>query len=151
MITSIFLSILLAIPCQTEAVEEIDFPGAIKTKEEKVFRLPDGRKITVPIVNGYVPEINESRINGVLHRKFTFDTMTKYVGQTDYTKNPPKTEQPPVLPPVPIQNNDKKQIEDLQKQVKELQELLKSKNNTGRLKRPSEIKDNEAPTIIPKY
>ncbi|MEB3088280.1 hypothetical protein VJJ19_07565, partial [Parvimonas sp. D4] len=85
------------------------FPGVIRTWDEKLFKLPDGRRMRVPIINGYVPEINEKRVNGIIHRKFTFDTMTKYTGQTEFTNTPLKPPavvtppvQPPVLPPVPI-------------------------------------------------
>lgn len=168
-------SVLLLVPtismAQCSPSEQIEYSQQITSICRATVQMPDGRHISVPVVNGMLPDVQEYQQNGVVvTRLFTYKTQTKYNGGIPKYCSP--SQKPPVITeswdklkapqPVPVpeakKSPEKPKIadEDLSKSLSEIREQLRTLNielerlrNQPRiapavepmLKRPSEIKD----------
>lgn len=87
----------------------ICYDGTIYTKQYVKAKLPGGKYLEVPVINGYLPSIDHRTLSdGSLVRDFRYDCRIKYTGKTPVyepgsTCSKPPTEtvtQPPRRPPV---------------------------------------------------
>ena len=71
--------LLTAVPRQ-EIVYHIYFKGKIVSKEYVVAKTPSGAMIKVPVINGFVPEMQEQtdRSGVVVHRHFWYNTRIQF-------------------------------------------------------------------------
>jgi hypothetical protein len=59
--------------------EKIDYCGTIYSKVYVKAKMSDGKYLCVPVVNGYLPSIDEDYANGRYHRTYSYTKRVKYV------------------------------------------------------------------------
>lgn len=75
-------------PCQAYRLvtEEVTVPGTIQTESRVCITMPDGRRISVPVINGWLPEVKEVNCqDGSVVRKLDYSARIAYTGKnTNY-------------------------------------------------------------------
>ena len=58
--------------------ETIDYSGTIYSKVYVTAKMPDGKYLSVPVVNGYLPTINQEYENGRYYRTYSYHKRIRY-------------------------------------------------------------------------
>jgi hypothetical protein len=84
-------------PCQAYRLvtEEVTVPGTIQSECRVCITMPDGRRISVPVINGWLPEVKESNCqDGSIVRKLDYSAKIAYTGKnTNYVDSRTKQAQ----------------------------------------------------------
>ena len=84
-------------PCQAYRLvtEEVTVPGTIQTESRVCITMPDGRRISVPVINGWLPEVKEVNCqDGSVVRKLDYSAKIAYTGKnTNYVDSRTKQTQ----------------------------------------------------------
>lgn len=101
-------------PCQAYRLvtEEVIVPGTIQTESRVCITMPDGRRISVPVINGWLPEVKEVNCqDGSVVRKLDYSAKVVYTGKnTNYVDSSTKTQKAPYVTKQPTQTPTKKTL-----------------------------------------
>lgn len=88
---------------QQSVYHDIHFPDVVKTRVDVKAVMPDGSSFSVPIINGYKPEISIKNTPSYVRRTFTYKNRRKWSGDTEllYVKSKPKAKPKPKPRPKP--------------------------------------------------
>jgi len=100
--------------------EEVTVPGTIQTESRVCITMPDGRRISVPVINGWLPEVKETNLqDGSVIRRLDYSAKIAYTGKnTNYVdrskqvqKAPHVTKQPAVKTlPAPSRTKEEDEV-----------------------------------------
>lgn len=147
--------------CEQEyrlVVEEIVCPGVIESEKRIWITMPDGRRIHVPVLNGWLPQVNETNCSdGSVVRKLSYQRKILYTGDnTNYVTGDYTAKKVPQPKPVRKERAPVPGVDDGPPTMRVPQITKPSlpppdKLPTPKMRKLSEVKDDPKITVVPRY
>lgn len=114
--------------------DNINYSGVINSKIYITIKTPDGKYITIPVINGLLPTIEESVVDGKLIRNYSYKSGVKYIaGSMPEYHN--KVDRLPIVEESTRKNDDfKKEVEIPLYIEKKSDELIEAQKTINALK-----------------